>query len=156
MAEILPVKPYRQSPGQCGAACLKMVLSYYGIEKPEKAIVKLTKGSTAKGTSARQLVVAARKLGLRGSVKDDSSLREIAAFLKAGIPVIVDWFSADDGHYSVVVGLDRKHIYLQDPEIGHLRTMSRETFLRVWFDFPGRFMKERSDLILRGMIVIRK
>ena len=38
-----------------------------------------------------------------------------------------------DGHLSVVVGIDKENIYLQDPEIGKLRTISRDDFMKVWW-----------------------
>ena len=59
-------------------------------------------------------------------------------------------------HYSVVVDIGRKYIYLMDPEIGKVRKMDLTTFYRVWFDFPGDVMKSNSDLILRRMVVLFK
>jgi predicted double-glycine peptidase len=99
---------------------------------------------------------AARLYGFKTSLKDRASFQDIKTNLDKKIPVIVDWFSTDEGHYSVVVGLDKKNIYLQDPELGHLRTMDRTTFFRVWFDFDTEFIKTKNDLILRRMIVIYK
>lgn len=79
------------------------------------------------------------------------------------VPVIVNWFTrgrADyessevaDGHYSVVVGLDDTHIYIQDPEIGDMRKIERDDFLRVWFDFTGEYIKS-DELIIRQIIAI--
>ncbi len=66
----------------------------------------------------------------------------------------MDWFSGDDGHYSVVVGIDRKYIHLQDPELGKVRSLDIPTFRRVWFDFPGDMLHSHRDLILRRMIVV--
>ena len=78
------------------------------------------------------------------------------------IPVIVNWISrgrvdypeseTPDGHYSVVVGLDQNNIYLQDPELGHLRTLSRYDFMWVWFDFAGDYITSWDDL--RQLIAI--
>jgi predicted double-glycine peptidase len=80
------------------------------------------------------------------------------------VPVIVNWFTrgrsdygdeeTPDGHYSVVVGLDGDHIYLQDPEIGSLRIIEREDFLRVWFDFKPAYITSWDDIILRQLIAI--
>ncbi|MCX6765192.1 MAG: hypothetical protein NT148_01485, partial [Candidatus Nealsonbacteria bacterium] len=60
-----------------------------------------------------------------------------------------------DGHYSVVIGLDDKFIYLQDPEIGRMRKIKRYDFMRVWFDFKGDYIKP-NELIIRQIIVIFK
>lgn len=81
------------------------------------------------------------------------------------MPVIVNWFTGGrldysesevaDGHYSVVAGLDEKHIYLQDPEIGKIRKIKRDDFMKVWFDFKGEYIKP-NELIIRQIIVIKK
>lgn len=79
------------------------------------------------------------------------------------MPVIVDWFTRGrqdytdsevaDGHYSVVIGLDDEHIYLQDPEIGGERKIKRDDFMKVWFDFTGHQI-EANELIVRQLIAI--
>lgn len=78
--------------------------------------------------------------------------------------MIVDWFSrgrADypedevaDGHYSVVVGLDAGHIYLQDPEVGRVRKIARDDFMNVWFDFTGERIEKWEEMIVRQIIAI--
>jgi predicted double-glycine peptidase len=151
---MLNVKPYRQKAGYCGPASLKMVLGFYGVEKSEQELVKLTGCTKKKGTGAPAILKAARSLGFSGLIKDNCELSDISAFLKIGIPVIIDWFSYDDGHYSVVVALDKNNIFLQDPELGHIQGMNIKTFKRVWFDFQGDFLKSKKDLIVRRMIVL--
>ena len=86
-------------------------------------------------------------------------------WLEKGVPVIVDWFTRGrkdygdsdvaDGHYSVVMGLDDKYIYLQDPEIGKMRKLDREDFMTVWFDFTGKYIKP-NELVIRQIIAIYK
>lgn len=151
---MLPIKPFRQKKGRCGPASLKMILAYYGVYRTEQELVHLTKCSAAKGTQAKNIVAAAHKLGLKGFVKDNASFQDIKKYINKKMPVIVDWFSVDEGHYSVVTWLDTKKIYLQDPELGHMRTMELTTFKRIWFDFPGNFMASKNDLILRRILVI--
>jgi predicted double-glycine peptidase len=132
-----------------------MVLEYYGINKSEKELVRLTKCTKSDGTTARDIILAAKKLGMNGSIKDYSTLEDIEAELKKRIPVIVDWFSHDEGHYSVIIGLDKGNIYMQDPELGHLRKMKRKAFMTVWFDFDVEYIKSRKDIIIRRMIIIQ-
>ena len=153
---MLNIKPFRQKPGYCGPASLKMVLSYFGVEKSEMSLVRLSKCSKDKGATAENLLKAAKKLGFKGFIKDYSDFKDVKRFLKKKIPVIVDWFSVDEGHYSVVVRVDGKKIYLQDPELGRLKIMKLKEFKTVWFDFPGPFLKSEKDLIIRSMIVIHK
>ena len=98
---------------------------------------------------------AARKLGFRARVKDLSDLEDIREWVsRKKIPVIVDWFAFEGGHYSVVSGIDKENIYLEDPSLGHRRALKLSTFMRLWFDFPGSHLKSRDDLIIRRMIII--
>lgn len=152
---MLKVKPFRQSPGYCGPAALKMVLEYFGVHRSEKELAKLSGCTKQKGVEADGLIKAAKAFGFEGFFKDFAAFVDIEKYvLKKKIPVIVDWFSTDDGHYSVVVGINKKNIYLQDPETAGIRKFGLEAFKRVWFDFPGKRLVSRKDLILRRMIVI--
>lgn len=154
---MLKVKPFEQKVGFCGPASLKMVLDYFGIKKSEKELARLSGCTRFKGVEAEGLLRAVKKLGLKGFIRDFSNIRDIKRYvIKKKIPVIVDWFSADEGHYSVVVGVDSRNIFLQDPEIGCVKRMRIETFRRVWFDFPGEFLKSKEDIVIRRLIVVYK
>ena len=153
---MLNIKPHKQTRGMCGPASLKMVLEYFGMEKSEEELGQLTHCNPNTGTKAEDIVLAARQLGFSAMIKDMANFDDIKKYLAQEIPVIVDWFSQDDGHYSVAVGMDEKNIYLQDPEIGGIRELPLETFKRVWFDFPDKFINSKDDLILRRIIVIQK
>jgi predicted double-glycine peptidase len=132
-----------------------MVLAYYGVERSEMQLGRLSGCTLEKGTGAEGLLKAAKTCGFSGYKKDLSTLADLRRLvLKERIPVIVDWFSTDEGHYSVVVGIDDECIYMQDPELGTLRVMRLDTFMRVWFDFKGGFAKKSGDFVLRRMIVI--
>jgi ABC-type bacteriocin/lantibiotic exporter with double-glycine peptidase domain len=150
---MLKVKPFRETPGHCGAAALKMVLEYYDVKLSEKVIARMVKAG-ATGSKADNIMNAAKRLGFRASVRDYSTFNDIKRYLGKGIPAIVDWFSKDDGHYSVVIGIDREAIYLQDPELGRVRRIDLKTFKRVWFDFEGEFMRTGKEVILRRIIVV--
>lgn len=157
MKTLLKIKPYREKPGFCGPASLKMVLGYYGIEKGEKELGRITRCNSKLGTKASSIVRIAKKIGFRSLYKDYANFADIRKFVvEQKIPVIVDWFSEDNGHYSVVVGIDGRNIYLQDPELGALKIIDLKTFKRVWFDFEGDFLKSKRDIIIRRMIVIYK
>ncbi len=153
---MLPVKPYQQTADFCGVASLKMVLDYFGVKINEPELIKFTGATAQKGTSAKGIKKAARKLGFLVRIKDRADLADIKYWLDKKIPPIVAWFSEDDGHYSVVAGLDKKFIYLQDPEIAACRKMERKDFKRLWFDFEGNFIKSPKDVILRRSIVISR
>jgi uncharacterized protein len=152
---MLTVKPFLQSTGHCGPAALKMVLGYYGVHKSEAALAKLSNTSRIRGVEGPALVRTAQRLGFTAFLKDCSTLADIRRYVVVKkIPVIVDWFSVDDGHYSVIVGINRKNIYLQDPEWSRRRAIDLKTFKRVWFDFPRSYAHFPRDFILRRMIVM--
>jgi ABC-type bacteriocin/lantibiotic exporter with double-glycine peptidase domain len=158
MTKRLPVKLILQKPGQCGPATLAMVLDYFGVKAPLSKLVKLTKCQPAEhsaGTAAKDLVAAARAFGLTGVVKADASLADLRSYVRdRQIPVIVNWFSHYDGHYSVVVRMTDEHIYLLDPEFSTVRKMTLKRFDQVWFDFLGGFLNPKSKLQTRGLVAI--
>ncbi|MFH1193038.1 MAG: cysteine peptidase family C39 domain-containing protein [Candidatus Jorgensenbacteria bacterium] len=152
--KLLNVKPFQRTPGWCGPASLKMVLAYYGLKKSERELARLSGATRSQGVEAPALLRVARKLGFKAHIKDRATLADIKKLLWRGVPVIVDWFSKDDGHFSVVVGLTRDAIYLQDPEIKRIRRMDIKIFKRVWFDFPGDILRSKNEVILQRMLVI--
>lgn len=152
--KLLSVKPFQETAGWCGPASLKMVLAYYGVRKSERALARLSSATRSQGVEAPRLAKAARRLGFNALIKDRATLSDIKKFINKGIPVIVDWFSNDDGHYSVVVGVTPRTICLQDPEIRGVRKMDIKTFKRVWFDFPGDMLRSKNAVILQRMLVI--
>ena len=164
---LLKLKPFQETlnASMCGAASLKIVLDYYGVDKSEEELAKLAGTTKSLGTNAKGLTRVAKQLGLNVSVKDNSSFADIEKWLAKGVPPIVDWFTRGrqdysdsdvaDGHYSVVCGIDSKYIYLQDPEIGGVRKIKKNDFLRVWFDFAGEYIKP-NELIIRQIIAIYK
>lgn len=155
---ILKVKPYEQTAGwsSCGPVSLKMILDFYGIKESEKKLVKICRTTKSRGTGLEGFKRAAKYFNLKIFVKDFSDFSDINFYLKKNIPVIVDWFSVDGGHYSVAVGLDQKNIYLADPEFGKIKKNEKKIFKRVWFDFRGDYLRRKKDLIVRRIIVIYK
>lgn len=152
---MLKLIQFKQSPSCCGPASLKIVLNYYGIYLSEKKLAKLSGCTLAKGTRAESLLKVAKSLGFNGLIKDFAEIKDIKNYvINKKIPVIVAWFSVDDGHYSVVADIDKEHIYLQDPEFGKLVKMKINKFKRVWFDFDGNYLKAKKNVIIRRMIAI--
>ena len=151
---MIKLKPFRETPGLCGPASLKMVLEYYGVLVSEARLAQIAGTTKEKGTLKEDLIRAAKHFGFQVFSKDRSTLSDLRYFIKRKIPVIVNWFLDDEGHYSVVVDIDRKKVVLMDPHLGGLRTMPIEKFLRVWFDFRGKFIRKPEDLILRLILVI--
>ncbi|MCX6718408.1 MAG: cysteine peptidase family C39 domain-containing protein [Candidatus Staskawiczbacteria bacterium] len=164
---LLDVKPFQETlnADMCGPASLKIVLEYYGINKSEDELAELCRFKKGLGVDDKGIKSAAEKLGLKVKIENNSNFKDIEKWLKKEVPVIVNWFtkgrtdygdsSVADGHYSVVMGLDDEFIHLQDPELGAMRKIGRDDFMRVWFDFKGKFLKP-NELIVRQIIAIYK
>ncbi len=165
--KLLQVKPFQETlgGGYCGPASLKMVLGFWNLEKNEEEIAQKCKRNLELGTDDASLKEAAESYGFTVEIENNSSFDSMQQWLDRGVPVIVNWFTrgrtdygdseVPDGHYSVVVGLDASNIYLQDPEIGTLRILSREDFMRVWFDFKPAHITKWEDMIIRQLIAIQ-
>lgn len=162
---LLPIQPFQETlhASMCGPASLKMVLQYYGIEASESEIAMRCDHNTKLGVTSAAIQAAAESFGLNVTIAREASFEDISSWLTKQVPVIVDWFSAGrkeydqplpDGHYSVVVGIDEENIYLQDPELGSLRTIAKADFLPIWFDFEGKYIRSWNDLIIRELIAI--
>jgi len=165
MKKMLKVEPFQETlnSGMCGPASLKIVLTYYGVEKSEKDLAKLCGTKKDLGTDDQGIRKAAEFLGFKVKIKNDSNFKDIEKWLDKKVPVIVNWFTRGrtdytnedvaDGHYSVVKGLDDNYIYLQDPETGGARKLEKEDFMTVWFDFTGKYI-DPKELIIRQIIAI--
>lgn len=167
--ELLPVQPFQETlhASACGPATLKMLLTYWNLPGNEKTDMELAKEcgtDPALGTSNEQFLETAARFGFASDVKTGATFDDIQASLDKKIPVVVDWFTPGrkeypegempDGHYSIVVGLDAENIYLQDPEVGRLRTISRKQFFRVWFDFTKDYIESKDDMVIRWMAAL--
>ena len=167
MKKILKVNPIHHPPPppRVSPPKLKIVLNYYGIEKTEEELAQLMKWDKDLGVDDNGIKEVAESLGFNVEIKNNSNFNDIEEWLDKEIPIIVDWFttgrsdypesSVCDGHYSVVAGIDDKYIYLQDPEIGHVRKVEKDDFESVWFDFTGENIHP-NELIIRQIIAIYK
>lgn len=153
----------RQRKALCGPACLKIVADYFNCPASAARLAELCRSSTVSGTTGANLVRGAHALGLCAEIVDHAEFAMIERWIGRGVPVIVDWMSVNnkraalriaEGHYSVVCGLTRSSIVLEDPAIGGRRRMPKLLFRRVWFDFTHLHPRTHGDLIIRRMIVV--
>ena len=105
---------------ECGAACLAMVLSYYGRKTKVSEVRELCHVGRD-GLSAQTILKAARSYGLRAkaySVDDLDNLHNVS------LPAIAHW---NFNHFVVVEQYSPKQMIIVDPAIGR-RQISREEF----------------------------
>jgi len=115
----------------CGVASLAMVFGYYGSYYSLAHLRELAK-TTMDGTTALGLVKVAEEIGFETrAIKADMTLFDlpdltfpfVAHVLKEGKLL----------HYYVVIGQDKKHIHIADPDPGvKLTKISRERFAQEW------------------------
>ncbi len=166
--DFLPIKPFQETlyGSFCGPAVIKMVLDFYGIEKTEAEVAALSNKDPDLGICDRDIKRVLESFGLKVEIKSFASFEDIQAALNRKIPVIVNWMTRGrynydedvvaEGHYSVVCGLDEINIYLQDPEVGRMRTIPKNDFIRVWFDFTSDHIEKWDDMVIRQIITVYK
>ena len=104
---------------ECGAACLAMVLAYYGKWIPLSQLRKLC-GISRDGVRLSTVARTARSLGL-----DAQGYRYETEdfFQKASFPCIVHWHFT---HFIVVCGYRGKNVYINDPACGSEKISMQE------------------------------
>ena len=117
---------------ECGAACLGMVLAYFGRWVPLTELREKCEVSRD-GSSAASILRASRHYGLECSglsVRADQ-------LKKLQLPLILFWqFS----HFVVLDGFDGRYFYLNDPSTGR-RRISAEEFYKDYSGIALRFKR---------------
>ena len=108
----------QMTPNECGAACLAMVLTYYGRETTVNESRKQLH-SGRDGVTARAIAQAARALGLR--VKAFSM--EPAGLAQVQAPAILHW---GFDHFMVLERWSPRAVEVVDPAIGRRRLSAEE------------------------------
>lgn len=164
--EILNVPDVRQDTDYtCGPSSLQAVLGYYGDEQFESDLAELCHSDPQEGTPPENIAKAARQLGYQAEVRQNLTLEDLEKSVKSGVPVIIDaqaWSDEcdqnkpwkdrwNDGHYMVVIGMDQKNIYLEDPSIFHSKgCIERGQFLDRWHDIDNGVVTNHLGIFIRA------
>ncbi len=158
-ALLATIPDVRQSTNySCGAAALQAVLAHWGISEREDRLMTRLHTTPEKGTSPDNIVRGAREFGLQAELREGLGLADLEAGLAAGFTVIVDlqarreavgrpWTELwDDGHYMVLLGMDDRNLYFEDPSLlGSRGYIARQEFLDRWHDYEGDEPLDASD-----------
>ncbi len=117
---------------ECGAACLGIILAYFGRRVPltelrEKCEVRRD------GSSAASILRASRHYGL----ECNGISARVDQLKKLRLPLVLFWqFS----HFLVLEGFDSRNYHLNDPSTGR-RTLSAEEFSKSYSGIALRFQR---------------
>jgi ABC-type bacteriocin/lantibiotic exporter with double-glycine peptidase domain len=109
----------QMSSVECGAACLAMILNYYG-RKTRVAECREACGIGRDGATARTIAEAARNFGLR--VKG-YSLEGLSDFRHVQLPAIIHW---EFNHFMVIERWSPKRVDVVDPALGRRALTAQE------------------------------
>ncbi len=127
---------------ECGAACLAMILSYFG--RPTRVTeCRECLSSGRDGISAQRIVQTARSFGLRTKAY---SVQNLADFQHIQLPAIAHW---EFNHFVVIEAWRPEQIELVDPALGR-RTVSAAEFATAFTGIvltfePGVHFNTRSQ-----------
>lgn len=110
----------------CGAACISIILQYYGKTVPLRKI-RTALGTDSIGTSGLGIVKGAQKFGLncKGLMSPEKDKIQT-------IPLPAIFHTKENlEHYIVIYKINKKYVFISDPAFG-LRKMKREEFLKWW------------------------
>jgi predicted double-glycine peptidase len=163
------LKATRQSTEySCGASALQAVLSYWGKDLDEEELMKLLHTTPETGTYPEDLVKVAQELGFEAEVKENLTIDDVEKSTKKGNPVIIltqawrsredsekaladDW---DDGHYVVVLAIDKDYVYFEDPYVRMGKGfVPRQTFEEHWHNVGGKTPTDASKQMHLGVFI---
>lgn len=177
---LLTVPDVRQSTRySCGASSLQAVLNYWGIDVSESDLMELLHTTPHIGTDPEDIVSVATSFGLSASLSQDLSIDDLKKSINLKIPVIIRaqawsgheengyWVSEipdnwedtwKEGHYMVVIGVDNRNVYLEDPLLlGTRGKIPIDEFLTRWHDcqrksLPGvqKIIYNRLGIFISG------
>ena len=152
----------------CGPSALQSVLSYWGKDVDETELMKLLHTTAEEGTYPDDIARGARALGFEAEVKVNLTLDEVERFTADGTPMIAlaqVWRSArnaaasvqdewDNGHYIVVLAVDKDYVYFQDPYVRMSKAFApRKAFEEHWHQVMGGDLKRNPKLLHLGILI---
>lgn len=125
---------YSQEAYQCGPASIAGVLNYWDIHVSAEEIATDIYSKSAKGTLDVDMVLYARKKGLKGR-QYSGSMEDIRLNIDSGYPIIVlvdyGFWICQRNHFMVIVGYDKDGI-IANTGRDRLKFISNKNFMNSW------------------------
>lgn len=129
----------------CFPACLRMVLSFYGLEVQEKKLRDLCNVSEGRGATWHDAKHAVESFGLNFKMKVNGTIDELKDLVENEIPVIVSLDIFDlgwdkhQGHAIVILQIINDELIYHDPQRGRELRIAKEKFIEIWKKRDNRF-----------------
>ena len=150
---ILPIrKNLQDTVYDCGPASLKIIMETLGIFIDEEKLMRICKTTPEWGTEPENIIEALKKFGIKHEVLDHASIDLVEKKIRRLNLCLVDFQAwagggADykgltSGHYSVIFGFNKTHVWIADPAKHRTedykkwgaRKMRKDIFLDHWLD----------------------
>ncbi len=109
---------FQMEATECGAACLAMVLGYYGKYLPLERL-RIETGVSRDGCNMENIAIAAEKFGL----EVQGYKQDLEGLFKMPVPCIIHW---NFNHFVVWEGRKGKYCYINDPGMGRRKLTEKE------------------------------
>ena len=130
------------NPGECLATCTAMVLAYYHVAYDYRQLSKTLRIQSDLGTPFSN-ITRLTKLKILVGFRENGSLETLHRLLTQGWPCIIavdtgelPYWDVSTGHAVVLVGMDKNHVYLNDPAmtVGPLQVPTGDFYL-AWHEY---------------------
>lgn len=132
---------YQHDQNDCGAACLAIIASFYGLRMPIAKWREYT-NTDREGVSIYGIVEGAQKAGFLAEAQA-GSMEELLSDIEEGnisFPIIANIVNAhQQSHFVVIRKISKGRVYLLDPDLGK-RKVSLKEFEEVWLGYIVTFI----------------
>jgi len=144
--------PYfkQQTKYTCDPACIRMILSSFGIKKPENLIAKSLKTNKIRGTYQKNFADFFKRRKFKLISKSNSSISELRRLIRSHT-ILVSYYIQKEkvDHYSIIKNIDSKFIYFLDPFYGENHKYKISHFKKIWKSNPRYENNKRWFLAIK-------